>query len=128
MWGASLREGARERERVPEQQRARQRGRESGRARASSIATYYNRRQKQFIELFVSFFCVCCGFFSFIRGLWYHSPGIQHIILYGIVHIHTDICMYEHLYVFVHMHKFFKGSWVSCVLGGFGFCYPVFAV
>lgn len=95
MWGASHRE----REREGECQRNRERDREGERERertseSEQHSNIYSRRQKQFIELFVSFFCVCCGFFSFIRGLWYHSPGTQHIIPYGIVHIHTDICTF----------------------------------
>lgn len=81
------RESARETESATERERERERTSES-----EQHSNIYSRRQKQFIELFVSFFCVCCGFFSFIRGLWYHSPGTQHIIPYGIVHIHTDIC------------------------------------
>lgn len=53
MWGVSQTVRRRERERVAKRNRERDREGE----RASSIATYY-RRQKQFIELFVSFFCV----------------------------------------------------------------------
>lgn len=79
----------------------------------------YSRRQKQFIELFVSFFCVCCGFFSFIRGLWYHSPGTQHIIPYGIVHIHTDIrtCVCMCLYICISSSKVLGCHVCSEVLG-----------
>lgn len=59
----------------------------------------------------MSFFCVCCGFFSFIRGLWYHSPGIQHIIPYGIVHIHTRA--YRHTRVYTHTIGTYVGICIS---------------
>lgn len=88
----SLTHRERERECQRNRERDREGVRESGRARVSSIATSTAEDKNSSLNYLWAFFCVCCGFFSFIRGLWYHSPGTQHIIQYGIVHIHTDIC------------------------------------